>query len=138
MSETIALPTAGLMVIQQNKLLLAFSKNQQAWYLPGGKVDKGETSLETIKREILEELNLKLQPERLKFYAHLSSPAFGEEKNVIMEQDCFLYELIEELTPSNEIEAIKFFDLETYLKETHQVAGALKVYELLKKDGLIK
>ena len=51
-----ALHTAGLVVIQENKLLLAFSNNKKAWYLPGGKIDAGETPVEALQREIQEEL----------------------------------------------------------------------------------
>ena len=61
-----ALPTAGLVVVKGDKLLLAYSKNKKAWYLPGGKIDDGESSLETLQREIFEELNIVLNAERLK------------------------------------------------------------------------
>lgn len=56
--ENIELPTAGLIVIENNKLLLAYSKNKKAWYLPGGKIDSGENSLKALQREIEEELNI--------------------------------------------------------------------------------
>jgi len=36
--NTIYMQTAGLVVIKNRKLLLAFSNNKQAYYLPGGKV----------------------------------------------------------------------------------------------------
>lgn len=32
--------TAGLVVTKNNQLLLAYSNNKNAWYLPEGKVDK--------------------------------------------------------------------------------------------------
>lgn len=41
-NKSILLPTAGLIVIKDNKLLLAYSNNKKAWYLPGGKIDLGE------------------------------------------------------------------------------------------------
>jgi len=87
----IALPTAGLIVIENNKLLLSYSRNKKAWYLPGGKIDAGETSVEAIQREIQEELNIKLDPSLLKLYCHITAPAYGENTNIIMEQDCYLY-----------------------------------------------
>jgi len=135
--DLVKLATAGLVVIQKNKLLLAFSRNKQAWYLPGGKVDAGETSIQSIQREIQEELNIELDVHKLQFYIHLSAPAYGEEKNIVMEQDCFLYDLDQEIRPSNEIEAVKHFNLEEYLKEPAQVVGVLEVFEHLKKDQLI-
>lgn len=50
--------TAGLVVVQDNKLLLTYSNNKKAWYLPGGKIDQGETAREALIREIREELNI--------------------------------------------------------------------------------
>lgn len=52
--ENIALPTAGLVVVRENKLLLVYSKNKKVWYLPSGKIDDGKNSLEAAQREILE------------------------------------------------------------------------------------
>ena len=134
----IALPTAGLLVIKDNKLLLAYSKNKEAWYLPGGKTDKNESSQEALLREIQEELNVVLNPKRLKYYTHISAPAYGENPNIIMEQDCFLYDLQEPLQPSNEIEEVKFFDYDSYKKVSKQVIGVVLVFEKLLQDGLLK
>ena len=107
--EKIILPTAGLIVVKNNKLLLAYSKNKKAWYLLGVKIDDGESPVGALKREIFEELNIKLNPRFLKFYCHITAPAYGELPNIIMEQDCFLYELNEEIRPGSEIEDAKFF-----------------------------
>lgn len=135
--ENIALPTAGLIVVRGNKLLLAYSKNKKAWYLPGGKIEDGESSLDTLQREIFEELTIKLNSERLKYYCHITAPAYGELPHIIMEQDCFLYELNEKIEPKNEIDEVKFFDSEMYQSEPAQVPGVLKVFDKLTKDKVL-
>lgn len=135
--ENIALPTAGLIVVREDKLLLAYSKNKKAWYLPGGKIDEGESALETIQREVLEELNVILDTERLEYYCHITAPAYGESPHIIMEQDCFLYELTETIEPNNEIDEVKFFDLRMYQSEPVQVLGVLKVFDKLVTDNII-
>ena len=89
------LVTVGLVVIKDRKLLLAFSKNKRAWYLPGGKVDHGETTILALIREIKEELNISLEKKELKWYAHITAPAFGEHPEIMMEQECYLYGLSE-------------------------------------------
>lgn len=129
--------TAGLVVTKNNQLLLAYSSNKNAWYLPGGKVDKGETSREALIREIREELNIDLQPHKIEKYKHISAPAYGESPELIMEQDTFRYNLTENIQPSHEIAAVKYFDLEMYKQEPAQVPGVLKVFALLKEDGII-
>ncbi|WP_446785421.1 NUDIX hydrolase [Macellibacteroides fermentans] len=132
-----ALPTAGLVVVKGDKLLLAYSKNKKAWYLPGGKIDDGESSFETLQREIFEELNIVLNVERLKYYCHITAPAYGEEPPIIMEQDCFIYQLNEKIEPKNEIGEVRFFDIKMYQSEPAQVPGVLLVFDKLIKDKVL-
>ena len=131
------LTTAGLIVIKDRKLLLAFSKNKKAWYLPGGKTDMGETTLAALIREIKEELNITLSSKELSYYTHISAPAFGEKNNVIMEQDCFLYDLHQNPQPGGEIEALHYFDIATYSIEKWQVPGVVMLMKQLKEDNRI-
>ncbi|WP_422798769.1 NUDIX hydrolase [Sphingobacterium sp. Mn56C] len=132
------LKTAGLVVVAANKLLLAFSKNKQAWYLPGGKIDAGEDALQALQREVLEELNLVLDPGKINYYCHITAPAFGEAPDLIMEQDCFRYDLREDITPGNEIDEVKYFTYQEYLLEEYQVVGVLQVFDILVKDGSLR
>lgn len=136
-TEIVKLHTAGLVVIKDQKLLLAFSGNKKAWYLPGGKIDTGETSIDGIIREIKEELNLDLDREKLVFHSHITAPAYGEDTHIQMEQDCFLYDLTEDIIPSNEIHEVAYFDLQTYLQEPAQVPGVLMLFQILEKEGLV-
>jgi len=135
--KSMQLHTAGLVVIKDKKLLLAYSNNKQAFYLPGGKVDKGETAPQALIREAIEELNIVLQEERLRFYTHITAPAFGEDSGIIMEQDCYMYELEETPSPNAEIGEVDYFDSRSYPSQPAQVPGVLTIIEQLKKDGLI-
>ena len=129
--------TVGLLVIKNNKLLLAYSNNKRAWYLPGGKIETDELPQQSLVREIWEELTLKIDVKLLKYYCHITAPAYGEDENLIMEQDCYLYELHENISPNNEIGAIKFFDSYSYEHEPAQVIGVLQIFKRLKADGLV-
>lgn len=129
--------TAGLVVIKNRKLLLAFSKNKQAFYLPGGKVDHNETAIEALLREIKEELNVELQESRLQYYTHIQAPAFGEESGIIMEQDCYLYDLQEMPEPNAEIGLLEYFDTLDYPLQPQQVPGVVMLLEKLKNENYI-
>ncbi|MBS1567689.1 MAG: NUDIX domain-containing protein [Bacteroidetes bacterium] len=131
------LHTAGLVVIKDKKLLLAYSNNKQAFYLPGGKVDKGETAPQALIREIMEELNIVLEEERLQYYTHITAPAYGENKGIIMEQDCYRYELEETPSPNAEIGSVEYFDSRSYPSQPAQVPGVIMILEQLKRDGLV-
>lgn len=131
------LPTAGALIIRDRKLLLAFSNNKQCYYLPGGKIDAGETADEALCRELAEELSIDVLPAELKFYTHISVPAFGEQNGVMMEQDCFF--INKNITPvaSAEIGGIAYFSFEEYLQQQNKAPGAIRILQQLKTEGLI-
>jgi len=131
------LRTAGLLVIKNNKLLLAYSRNKQCFYLPGGKALNGETAEEALCREIAEELNVQLAETELEYYAHISAPAYGEEIGMIMEQDCFL--IAHEIHPvaAAEIAELRYFSLQEYLRQPNTAPGAVMILQQLTAAGLV-
>jgi 8-oxo-dGTP pyrophosphatase MutT (NUDIX family) len=135
--KAIPLYTAGLLIIKERKLLLAYSKNKECFYLPGGKIDKGETAAQALCREIAEELNVTLNENELEYYTHISAPAFGEKSGIIMEQDCFLVKKPIKPEASAEIGELKYFSPEEYKLENNIAPGALMILEQLKAADLI-
>ena len=131
------LHTAGLLAIKDKKLLLAFSKNKQCFYLPGGKIDTGETSQKALCREIAEELHVELAEADLQYYTHITAPAYGETTGSIMEQDCFL--LNQEIHPvaAAEIGELRYFSLQEYLQQPNTAPGAVMILQQLTEAGLI-
>jgi len=136
-SNMASLATAGIVIIHNRKLLLAFSNNKQAFYLPGGKINPGESPEEALVRESSEELNLNISISDLKFYIHISAPAFGEKTGVTMEQECFLYDPVVEPQPGAEIGSIRFFSMHDYKPEPAQVPGVVMILQRLKEEGRI-
>jgi ADP-ribose pyrophosphatase YjhB (NUDIX family) len=129
--------TAGLLVIQDRKLLLAFSRNKDCFYLPGGKVDADESVEQALCREISEEMNVTLLPSDLRYYTHISAPAYGETVGMIMEQDCFLIHRPIQPVASSEIGELRYFSLSEYLEQNNTAPGAVMVLRQLKLDNLI-
>ena len=130
------LHTVGLVVLQHNQLLLAYSNSKQAWYLPGGKVGAGETALQALQREIAEELQVTLPADALHFYMHISAAAYGEN-DLLMEQDCYLCSIAANWQPAAEVGAIRYFTLASYSQEAAQVPGVLTLFHQLHKDKLL-
>jgi len=129
--------TAGLLLIQNRKLLLAFSNNKQCFYLPGGKIDDGETPAGALCREIAEELKIKLEENELTYYTHISAPAYGETDGVIMEQDCFFVNRRVKPVAAAEIGKLKYFSLAEYLEQESKAPGAVMILRQLRTDDLI-
>ena len=131
------LPTAGVLIIENRKLLLAYSRNKQCFYLPGGKIDRGETAAKALCREIAEEMKVTVSEHELNYYTHISAPAYGEENGIIMEQDCFWVDRHITPRPSAEIEELKYFSVNEYLLESNRAPGAVMILRQLQSDDLI-
>ena len=131
------LPTAGLLIIENRKLLLAYSRNKQSFYLPGGKIDAGETATQALCREIAEEMNIAIHENELNYYTHITAFAYGEEHGTIMEQDCFFF--YRNITPeaSSEITELRYFSFSDYHSETNRAPGVLMILQKLKAEDYI-
>ena len=136
-TATTFLHCAGLVYIENNKLLLAYSSNKQCFYLPGGKVSDNESPVEALCREVFEEMNVTIKEAELQFYTHITAPAYGELPGTIMEQDCFLLQRKIDPAASAEITLLKYFSLEAYKTEPNQAPGAIMILEQLKATGYI-
>lgn len=64
--ETVLLPfSAGILSNQEGKVLLQKRSDTETWGLPGGCMEIGESSIQTLKREFMEETGLRIEPLRL-------------------------------------------------------------------------
>jgi len=60
----------AIVINPDNQIILVRHTYVPGWYLPGGGVDRGETSAAAIRRELLEETNVRLtgEPELIDIY----------------------------------------------------------------------
>lgn len=67
----------GLAVIDGDRLLLVKKRNSEFYILPGGKPEQGESDIETLSREIDEELGCRIASDRLLFLGTFSDEVAG-------------------------------------------------------------
>ena len=60
--------SCGCITIDDDKVLLMYEKNQNFWGFPKGHVEPNETEIETAKREVEEEVGLKVSVDENKRY----------------------------------------------------------------------
>ena len=64
------MPTSGLLICKDNKVLLQKRADDENWAMHGGGMEPGEEFLETLKREVKEELNIEpINPELFGIFA---------------------------------------------------------------------
>ncbi|MEU1389523.1 MULTISPECIES: NUDIX domain-containing protein [unclassified Nonomuraea] len=92
--------------LDNNKILSTRSRGRDAYYLPGGKREPGETDLDTLVREIDEELSITILPTTATHLGTFHSQAHGHADGVTVRMTCYTAEHHGVPTPSNEIEEI--------------------------------
>lgn len=77
--------SCGCIIIDNNKVLLMYEKNQNFWGFPKGHVEPNETEIETAKREVKEEVGLIVKVDENKRYE--SKYKIGEDR----EKTCIFF-----------------------------------------------
>jgi 8-oxo-dGTP diphosphatase len=120
--------------IQDRKILSTRSFGKNAYYIPGGKRENGETDEQTLLREIREELNVALQPETLKFLGIFQAQAHGHAEGILVKMQCYSGEYTGTITASAEIEEVVWL---TY-QDRDKISPVDKlIFDWLKEQDLI-
>ena len=101
--------TSALVSVKDNKILLVRVRDNTIWYFPGGKIDDGETYLQTVIRELDEELNVQMSADELTYLGEVVTD--NHDRTDTVSVHCYAGDIAQEIKPSAEISEIKWFDL---------------------------
>ena len=113
-------------IIKDGKLLLTqrgYGEFKDKWEFPGGKIEQNETQEEAIKREIKEELNISINPEKFLCVVDHDYNTFHLTMNV------YVCSILEGHVNLLEHEALKWVEL-NHLKDVDSI-------DLLPADKLV-
>ncbi len=134
-SDAAVIDKLALIEIKDKKILVTRSHGKDAWYMPGGKRELGETDHQALCREVLEELNVVLDPTQLTYYGTFEAQAHGKPAGTLARLTCYTGPYQGETTASAEIAEIAYFayDQRQQVGPTGQL-----IMDDLKAKGLIK
>ena len=125
----------ALLYIVDGKVLSTRSKGKDAYYLPGGKREGNESDLETLVREIKEELSVNIIIDTANLYGVFEAQAHGKAEGILVKVSCYTADFTGELQPASEIEEMKWLTTEDM--DTISPVDQL-IFTDLKAKGLLK
>lgn len=94
---------------ERGRILVVRKRGTRFFMLPGGKAEAGETPLETLRRELHEELDLKLEESDFESLGHFQAPAANEPGHRV-EADVFMARLPHAVAVQAELEEMGWLD----------------------------
>jgi 8-oxo-dGTP diphosphatase len=94
------------------QILLVRVRTNQHWYLPGGKIEPGETPAQTLARELKEELSLEIDPATVHEEFTVVGSAYDQPGDV--ELVCFSARWHAKPIPQQEITEVAWLGSEHY------------------------
>ena len=92
--------------LKDGKILSTRSKGKDKYYIPGGKREENETDLETLTREVREELSVDIIGDTARFYGVFEAQAHGKAEGVNVKMTCYTADYAGELKADSEIAEI--------------------------------
>lgn len=126
----------ALAVFKNGKLLQVRTKSQESvFFTLGGKLEKGESDMDCLNREVKEEIGCEIDESSIKFLTEFEDVAHGKGDDLL---NIRMYEgkLIGDPKPSSEVVEINYFDTNSDKVHLSTIAQRT-IFPWLKKNGYI-
>ncbi|MFG1793589.1 NUDIX domain-containing protein [Nocardia sp. NPDC049149] len=106
MADAQLIDTVAWVRIEGGRILCARPRGKDVFYIPGGKREGDETDLQTLLREIEEELTVALLPDTV---AHVGTYEAVHGADLVVRMSCYSADYRGTLAASSEIEEMAWF-----------------------------
>lgn len=100
------IPVAAIALIRDRRVLMVTARGRDVWFMPGGKIDAGETEADAAAREAEEEVAVRLDPAALVPLFTVLIQAHGEPAGRLVRMSVFGAETSDEPVASAEVSAV--------------------------------
>jgi 8-oxo-dGTP pyrophosphatase MutT (NUDIX family) len=97
---------SAVALVRDRRVLMVTARGRDVYYMPGGKIDAGETAVQAAAREAREEVSLSLDPGELDELFEVRTLAHGEPDGRMVHMAVFRAETTADPEPSAEVGAI--------------------------------
>ena len=94
--------------IKNRLVLMARSKGNDKFYIPGGKRENGESDEQALMREVKEELDIDLVRDSIKYIEQFEAQAHRQPEGVKVKMTCYDADYTGVIKASGEIEEIQW------------------------------
>lgn len=94
---------SAIALVRDRRVLMVTARDREVYYMPGGKIDAGETAAEAAAREAFEEVALELDPASLDELFEVVTQAHGEPDGRLVRMRVFQTDTDASPVPSAEV-----------------------------------
>lgn len=102
--------------LRDGALLVARNRGRRLFYLPGGRREPDESHAQTLVREVMEELGVRIDPSTMRSVAEVTAPRDGAPGLVRM--SCYTTAHLGDLVPAGEVVELGWFTVADYGRVT--------------------
>ncbi|WP_177328046.1 NUDIX domain-containing protein [Streptomyces atratus] len=106
---SVLIDTVAWVRVENGRILCARPRGKDVFYIPGGKREGAETDLQTLLREVEEELAVAILPATVSHMGTYEAQAHGHPDGVVVRMSCYAGEYRGTLAVSSEIEEMAWF-----------------------------
>lgn len=104
--HTVPVDKVAWIRLEGDAILSTRSRGKDVYYLPGGKREEDETDVQTLAREIREELDVDIDPGSAAHLGTFQAQAHGHGAGVEVRMTCYAADYRGTLAPSSEVEEL--------------------------------
>ncbi|MDB1090094.1 NUDIX domain-containing protein [Streptomyces sp. ACA25] len=126
--------TVAWVCLADGRILGTRSRGRQLFYIPGGKRNEGESDLDTLLREVKEEVSVTLVTESIAYFGTYRAPADGHGEGTVVQMSCYTAHHRGDLRANSEIEELAWL---TFADRERTAPVDREVFDDLRAAGLL-